>query len=234
MADVVCDAVRMRRDGDPEPIQIVPADQSVFRGAQPVPSRAPAAPRARRPRWQVVVAGAAAVALVLAVGERNKRSAAPAPESSAAFSTLFADASHRPVQIGPYAPLEAAVSFRLVLSPRVARVHDVITVSIDGVTVGLGPVPMVLNIDDRTGEFWRSLAWFVGAPPGGGPFVSGAVLGDTAGPPPDMSVPQGDAADPFQVQVEGLAPGDYRVCRNFPRLGYKDDYYVCTVLTVVQ
>jgi hypothetical protein len=120
------------------------------------------------------------------------------------------------------------------LSPRVARVHDVITVSIEGPTVGLGPAPMVLNIDDETGEFWRTLAWFVGAPPGGGPFLSGVVLGETAGPPPDMSVPRGAAADPFQVQVEGLLPGDYRVCRILPRLGYENDYYLCAVLTVIQ
>jgi hypothetical protein len=232
MADVVCDAVPMRRDGDPQPIQIVPADQFVFRGADPLPSR-PTAPRARRPAWLALVAGAAAVALVLALVQRGNGSVAPASTSSAALSTLFAEASQRPPQIGPYAPQESAVSFRLALNPRLARVHDVITVSIEGPTVGLGPTPMVLNIDDKTGEFWRTLAWFVGAPPGGGPFLAGAVVGETAGPPPDMSVPRGAATDPFQVQVEGLTPGDHRVCRNFPRLGYENDYYVCTLLTVV-
>jgi hypothetical protein len=181
-----------------------------------------------------LVAGATVVALVAAVGQRGRGSVAPTSTSSDAVSTLFADASHRPPQIGLYAPEESAVSFRLVLSPLIARVHDVITVSIEGPTVGVGPVPMVLNIDDQTGEFWRTLAWFVGAPPGGGPFLSGAVLGETAGPPPDLSVPRGAAADPFQVQVEGLPPGDHRVCRSFPRLGYENDYYLCTVLTVIQ
>jgi hypothetical protein len=233
MTDVVCDAVQVRRDGDQPPLQIVPADPSVFRRTDPVPSR-PTAPRARPPAWTALVAGATVVALVAAVGQRGRGSVAPASTSSAAVSTLFAEASHRPPQIGSYSPLESAVSFRLVLSPRVARVHDVITVSIEGPTVGLGPAPMVLNIDDQTGEFWRTLAWFVGAPPGGGPFLSGAVLGETAGPPPDMSVPRGAPADPFQVQVEGLTPGDYRVCRSFPRLGYEDDFYLCGVLTVIQ
>ena len=222
----------MRRDGDPQPIPIVPADQWVFRGVDPSPSR-PKVPRPRRPPWAAFVAGAAAVALVLTVGQGGKGPVVPSPVSSASPSTLFAEASQRPPQVGPYAPLESAVSYRLVLDPRVARLHDVITVSIDGPTVGLGPTPMVLNIDDKTGEFWRTLGWFVGAPPGGGPFLAGSVVGENAGPPPDVSVPRGAPADPFQVRVEGLTPGDHRVCRSFPRLGYEHDDYLCTVLTVV-
>ena len=93
---------------------------------------------------------------------------------------------------------------------------------------------MMLTLDAQIGEFWRTLAWFVGAPPGGGPFVSGVVLGNSAAPPSDVSVPNGAAADAFQVQIEGLTAGDYRMCRSFPRLGYEDPYYLCTVLTVIQ
>jgi hypothetical protein len=226
-----CDAVPVRRTGDQQPIQIVPADQSVFR--LPVPA-GEEAPRARRPAWLALVAGAVVVALVFAVAHRGKGVAVPAPTtSSSTSSTTTVEAVQRPPQIGVEAPPESAVSFRLVLTPKVARVHDLVTVTIDGRVEGLGNSPMMLTLDDRIGGFWRTLVWFVGAPPGGGPFVSGVVLGQSARPPADVSIPTGPADDAFQVQVEGLTAGEYRVCRRFPRLGELDPYYVCTVLTVI-
>jgi hypothetical protein len=140
----------------------------------------------------------------------------------------------RPPQIGAASRTVASVDYRLVLTPSSARSNDFITVTIDGEHHGLAAQsPLLLTVDDRIGGYWRTLVWFVGAPVGGGPFLSGVVLSDAAAiPSPEVAVPAGDITEPFQVKVEGLVPGDYRLCRRFVRLGGQPDDYVCTTLTV--
>jgi hypothetical protein len=178
------------------------------------------------------------VALVFTMGHRGKGSAVPATTSSSSStsstSTSVAEvAQQRPPQIGVEAPAVASVPFRLVLEPSTARVGDFVTVSAAGDLSGGAPTPLLLTIDDQIGGFWRTLAWYVGALPGSGPFLSGVVLGNGTIPPHDVPLPAASPVDPFQVQVEGLTAGDYRVCRRFVVLGATIGDYVCATLTVI-
>ena len=224
----------MRRDDDPQPIQIVPADQSVFR--LPVPPRAEA-PRSRRPTWLALVAGAAVVTLVFAVGHRAKGTAVPATTTSSSTSTSTTLAAEevvqRPPQIGAEAPAVATVPFQLVLTPSVAHLGDLVTASVAGPIDGGAPTPQLLTVDDQIGGFWRTLVWFVGAPTADGPFLSGVVLGNGTVPPHDVPVPIAAPLDPFRIQVDGLTQGTYRVCRRFVVQGATIGDYVCATLSII-
>jgi hypothetical protein len=183
--------------------------------------------------------GALVVALVFTVAHRGKGSAVPATttssSSTSSTSTTTAESPlrTRPPQIGAASPTEASVGYRLVLTPSTVKLHEFVTATVDGELSGLAPSPLLLTVDDQIGGFWRTLVWFVGAPPGVGPFTSGVVIADGVSiPRADVPVPVGAVVDPFEVQVEGLVPGDYRLCRRFVRLGGQPDDYVCTTLTV--
>ena len=75
--------------------------------------------------------------------------------------------------------------------------------------------------------------WFVGAPTADGPFLSGVVLGNGTVPPHDVPVPIAAPLDPFQIQVDGLTQGTYRVCRRFVVQGATIGDYVCATLSII-
>jgi hypothetical protein len=235
MADDVCDAVPMRRDGDPEPIQIVPADQSVFR--LPVPQRVEV-PRSRRPTWLALVAGAAVVALVFTIASGGKGSAVPATTTSSSTSSTTtiaaAEPVRRPPQIGAEPPSVVPTPFQLVLTPPTAHMGDVVTVHLGGVLTSLAPTPAVLRVDDLIGGFWRTLVWLASPSDQGGGFQSGVVLSNGGAiPPTGVSVPVVAAGSDFNVQVQGLTAGDYRLCQSVVPQGAQAAFYVCATLTVI-